>query len=55
MPTPGRGTLVWGARTTSADPEWRYISVRRLSWTLFGFAPLYPAEFIVRTIRLQIA
>lgn len=52
---PGRGTLVWGARTTSADPEWRYISVRRLSWTLFGFAPLHPAEFIVRTIRLQIA
>lgn len=31
---PGRGTLVWGARTTSADPEWRYIAVRRLSLTL---------------------
>lgn len=25
----GRGNLVWGARTTSSDPEWRYISVRR--------------------------
>ncbi|WP_404434061.1 phage tail sheath subtilisin-like domain-containing protein [Microbacterium lacus] len=124
---PGRGTLVWGARTTSPDPEWRYVSVRRLSMTLtesirrglqwavfepnaeplwnqmrrdvsafllahfrqgalvgatpedaffvrcdrdtmtaadiaagrlivtFGFAPLLPAEFIVQTIRLQIA
>ncbi len=27
----GRGILVWGARTMSSDPEWRYISVRRLS------------------------
>ena len=27
---PGRGNLVRGARTTSDDPEWRYVSVRRL-------------------------
>lgn len=27
---PARGTLVWGARTLSSDPEWKYISVRRL-------------------------
>ncbi len=26
---PGRGMLVWGARTTSTDPEWKYISMRR--------------------------
>jgi hypothetical protein len=26
----GRGNLVWGARTISSDPEWRYINVRRL-------------------------
>ena len=26
---PGRGNLVWGARTISDDPEWKYISVRR--------------------------
>lgn len=25
----GRGHRVWGARTTSLDPEWRYVSVRR--------------------------
>jgi phage tail sheath protein FI len=25
----GRGHLVWGARTTSLDPEWRYVNVRR--------------------------
>ena len=28
---PGRGYRVWGARTMSADPEWRYINVRRLA------------------------
>ena len=27
---PGRGIRVWGARTLSRDPEWRYINVRRL-------------------------
>lgn len=26
----GRGNRVWGARTMSSDPEWRYVSVRRL-------------------------
>jgi len=27
---PGRGTRVWGARTMSSDPAWRYLNVRRL-------------------------
>jgi phage tail sheath protein FI len=27
---PGRGIVVWGARTLSDDAEWRYINVRRL-------------------------
>jgi phage tail sheath protein FI len=27
---PGRGIRIWGARTLSSDPAWRYISVRRL-------------------------
>ncbi len=27
---PGRGFQVWGARTTSNDPTWRYVNVRRL-------------------------
>lgn len=27
---PGRGNLVWGARTTTLDPDWKYINVRRL-------------------------
>jgi phage tail sheath protein FI len=26
----GRGIRVWGARTLSSDPEWRYLNVRRL-------------------------
>jgi phage tail sheath protein FI len=25
----GRGNRVWGARTTSSDPEWKYINIRR--------------------------
>lgn len=27
---PGRGNLVWGARTLTADPQWKYVNVRRL-------------------------
>ena len=27
---PGRGVCVWGARTTSSDPDWRFINIRRL-------------------------
>lgn len=27
---PGRGTRIWGARTLSSDPAWRYVNVRRL-------------------------
>jgi phage tail sheath protein FI len=27
---PGQGTRVWGARTLSSDPAWRYLNVRRL-------------------------
>jgi phage tail sheath protein FI len=30
----GRGIRVWGARTISTDPAWRYINVRRLFLTL---------------------
>jgi phage tail sheath protein FI len=26
---PGRGNRVWGARTVSSDPEWKYVNVRR--------------------------
>ena len=31
---PGRGIRVWGARTVSRDPAWRYVNVRRLFLTL---------------------
>jgi phage tail sheath protein FI len=31
---PGRGIRVWGARTVSRDPAWRYVGVRRLFLTL---------------------
>ncbi len=26
---PGKGYLIWGARSSSQDPEWKYINVRR--------------------------
>lgn len=26
---PGRGIRIWGARTASTDPEWKYINIRR--------------------------
>lgn len=26
---PGRGNRVWGARTASSDPEWKYVNIRR--------------------------
>lgn len=26
---PGKGNLVWGARTAWSDPEWKYVNVRR--------------------------
>jgi hypothetical protein len=29
-PFPGRGVLIWGTRTLSHDPLWRYINIRRL-------------------------
>jgi hypothetical protein len=31
---PGRGIRVWGARTLSPDPDWRYLNVRRLVLTV---------------------
>ncbi|XHX78784.1 MAG: phage tail sheath family protein [Stenomitos frigidus ULC029] len=31
---PGRGIRIWGARTLSRDPNWRYINVRRVFLTL---------------------
>jgi phage tail sheath protein FI len=27
---PGRGTLIWGARTLNVESEWKYLNVRRL-------------------------
>lgn len=37
---PGRGVRVWGARTLSADPAWRYVSVRRVFLTLARWVAL---------------
>jgi hypothetical protein len=60
---PGRGIRVWGARTISRDPSWRYVNVRRLVLTLrrwialnmawTGFEPNGPLLWIriVRELR----
>jgi hypothetical protein len=37
--SPSRGVVVWGGRTMSSDPDWRYIRRRRL------------LQFVVRNIR----
>jgi len=31
---PGRGIRIWGARTVSSDPQWRFVNVRRIFNTL---------------------
>ena len=52
---PGRGIRIYGARTLSSDPSWRYVNVRRLfimlersleaamQWTVFE-----PNDFALR-------
>lgn len=36
----GRGLRVWGARTLSRDPNWRYVNVRRMFLTLHRWIDL---------------
>ena len=59
---PGRGIRVWGARTISSDPSWRYLNVRRLfnyieesifegtQWVVFEPNDLALWERVKRTI-----
>lgn len=60
---PGRGLLVWGARTLSDDSSWRYVNVRRLfnyvessilagtQWTVFEPNDLDLWQRIKRTVN----
>ncbi len=60
---PGRGIRVWGARTLSSDPAWRYINVRRLynyvessvrlgtQWVVFEPNDKSLWERVIRTLR----
>ncbi|HYN69613.1 MAG TPA: phage tail sheath family protein [Candidatus Eisenbacteria bacterium] len=60
---PGRGIRVWGARTISSDPAWRYLNVRRLfnyveesvlegtQWVVFEPNDLNLWERVKRTIN----
>jgi phage tail sheath protein FI len=40
----GRGVRIWGARTLSSDPQWRYVNVRRLSITIRRWIALNLAD-----------
>jgi phage tail sheath protein FI len=40
----GRGVRIWGARTLSADPQWRYVDVRRLAITIRRWIELNLAD-----------
>lgn len=44
---PGRGIRVWGARTTSGEPDWRYVNVRRLVLTLARWFELLMADVVM--------
>lgn len=58
----GTGSVIWGARTVSSDPEWRYLNVRRLflfieqsiarstSWTVFEPNDVGLRKSIVRNV-----
>ena len=43
----GRGMRVWGGRTLSQDPQWQYISVRRLFLTVGRWINLNLADVVV--------
>lgn len=61
---PGQGVRVWGARTLSSDPEWRYLNVRRLfnfleksilngtNWVVFEPNDRYLWSSVERTISM---
>ncbi|MEE9591592.1 MAG: phage tail sheath subtilisin-like domain-containing protein [Thermodesulfobacteriota bacterium] len=53
---PGRGVMVWGARTLSSDKSWRFVNVRRLMMMIeesveeaMQWAVFEPNDFNLRT------
>jgi hypothetical protein len=53
---PGRGIRVWGARTLSREPDWRYVNVRRLALTLHRWIEMHMtwASFEPNTLQLWV-
>ncbi len=61
---PGQGIRIWGARTLSSDPEWRYLNVRRLfnfveesilggtQWVVFEPNDLKLWDSVTRTVTM---
>lgn len=46
---PGRGIRIWGARTLSNDPNWTYVSVRRLFLTIGRWLQRFMTEITFAT------
>jgi len=46
---PGRGIRVWGARTLSGQPDWRYVNVRRLFLTAARWMDWHMQEMVFET------
>lgn len=61
-PLPGRGIRIFGARTVSSDPDWRYVNVRRLLMMIekaidisTQWAAFEPNDFLTRAkLRLSL-
>ena len=53
---PGRGFRVWGARTLSADPAWRYVNARRIFLTVTRWIERFMAELVydLNDVRLWV-
>ncbi len=50
---PGRGILVWGARTIASDPQWKYVSVRR--FLIFLEVSIYEStKWVVFEVNTQV-
>ncbi|HEX6659082.1 MAG TPA: phage tail sheath subtilisin-like domain-containing protein [Ilumatobacter sp.] len=61
---PGQGIRIWGARTLSSDPEWRYLNVRRLfnfvessilggtNWVVFEPNDMKLWDSVTRTVTM---
>ena len=51
---PGRGIRVWGARTLSHDPAWRYVNVRRVFLTVGRWVEQFMTELVLEPNNVRL-